>query len=254
MSTAQIAGQPRYAQVAQALIEDIQAGRYPVGTLLPTEQELCRQFDISRHTVREATGRLQSLGLVTRRPGIGTRVRSDRVSQRYVQVGDSVSDLYQYERDVTFSLKQVADVEAEGGIADLLGGASGQIWTRLQGLRSKRDAPSPIALTDIYVARSFRGVCDVVDDSGLPVWSLIEQRYGVSPAEVRQQIGAALLDEGAAALLRATPGDPALRVTRHYLNGSGATYLVAINLYPADRFTYSNTLRIESRAPGSRAG
>ena len=54
MSTAQIAGQPRYAQVAQALIEDIQAGRYPVGTLLPTEQELCRQFDISRHTVREA--------------------------------------------------------------------------------------------------------------------------------------------------------------------------------------------------------
>jgi DNA-binding GntR family transcriptional regulator len=249
LSTAAPAEEPRYAQVARALIEDIETGRYPVGSLLPTEQQLCRQFDISRHTAREATGRLQALGLVTRRPGIGTRVRADRVGQRYVQIGDSVSDLYQYARDVTFTLREVTEIEAEGEVAALLGSAPGQVWTRLQGLRAKRGEQAPVALTDIYITRSFRGVCDEVDNSGLPVWSLVEQRYGVSPTEVRQQIGAALLDDEAATLLWANTGDPALRIIRQYLNGSGETYLVAINFYPADRFTYTNALRIEALAP-----
>jgi len=33
--------QPRYRQVAQTLINEIQAGTYPVGDLMPTEMVLC---------------------------------------------------------------------------------------------------------------------------------------------------------------------------------------------------------------------
>ena len=49
----------RSAFAAQSLFEDIGSGRYAVGGLLPTEADLCRQFAVSRHTVREAyrTGR-----------------------------------------------------------------------------------------------------------------------------------------------------------------------------------------------------
>jgi len=57
MTRARVIGRPRYAVVTQALTEDITSGRYPVGTALPTELALCTQFDISRHTVREALRR-----------------------------------------------------------------------------------------------------------------------------------------------------------------------------------------------------
>ncbi len=69
-------GQPRYLLLAQDLIQDIDTGRYPVGSLLPTELELCEQFGVSRHTVREAVRRLREMGLVTRHQGIGTRVKA----------------------------------------------------------------------------------------------------------------------------------------------------------------------------------
>ena len=49
----------RYAQVARDLAEGIGNGRFPVGSLLPKELELCEQYAASRHTVRAAIRELQ---------------------------------------------------------------------------------------------------------------------------------------------------------------------------------------------------
>lgn len=236
---------PRYAVVAQSLTEDILSGRYPVGATLPTEQALCTQFNISRHTTREALRRLQAMGLITRRAGVGTLVKSNRIAQRYVHVGDTVSDLYQYAQDMVLSVLDVTDIEADTDTAALLGCPKGQAWAKLHGLRVVGVDAAPVALIDAYIARAYRGVLDDIEGAGLPMWSLIEARYGVTPAEVRQQITATTLNRAEAEKLRVNVGDPALQITRHYLTGAGETYEVAINLYPAERFTYSNTLRIE---------
>ncbi len=243
MTRARVIGRPRYAVVTQALTEDITSGRYPVGTALPTELALCTQFDISRHTVREALRRLQALGLVTRRAGVGTLVKSDRIAQRYVQVGDTVSDLYQYAQDTVFNVLASTDIEADIETATLLGCPKGQAWTMLHGLRVM--GALPVALSDVYIARAYRGILEDIEGVVLPIWSLIETRYDITPTEVRQQIMATTLNQDEAEKLQATVGDPALRITRHYLTDSSETYEVATNLYPADRFTYSNTLRIE---------
>lgn len=245
MSQSRIAGRPRYAVVAQALTEDILSGRYPVGATLPTEQSLCTQFDISRHTTREALRRLQALGLVTRRAGVGTQVKSNRIAQRYVHIGDTVSDLFQYAQDMVLNVLEVTDIEADTDTAALLGCAKGQAWSKLHGLRVVGADAAPVALMDAYIVRLYRGVLDDIEGAGLPLWSLIEARYGVSPFEVRQQITATTLGRSEAAKLHATEGEPALQITRHYLTDAAETYEVAINLYPAERFTYSNTLRIE---------
>ena len=245
MSKAHVIARPRYAVVAQALTEDILSGHYPVGASLPTEHALCIQFDISRHTTREALRRLQALGLVTRRAGVGTLVKSDRIAQRYVQVGDTVSDLYKYAQDMVLNVLGSTDVEANAETATLLGCPKGQAWTKLHGLRVTGADTLPVALIDVYIARAYRGILEDIEGVVVPIWSLIETRYGVTPAEVRQQIMATTLNQGEAAKLHATPGDPALRITRQYLTDSSETYEIAINLYPADRFTYSNTLRIE---------
>src|SRR6476620_2536124 len=68
--------QPRYARIAQALIEEIAAGKFPVGALIATEAELCERFEVSRNTARAALAILSDMGLVTRHAGIGTFVRS----------------------------------------------------------------------------------------------------------------------------------------------------------------------------------
>ncbi|WP_149808438.1 winged helix-turn-helix domain-containing protein, partial [Salmonella enterica] len=57
----------RYATVAKDLMAGIANGRYPVGSLLPTEHELCDLYGVSRHTVRAAIDQLLGQGLVSRR-------------------------------------------------------------------------------------------------------------------------------------------------------------------------------------------
>src|SRR4030081_1870042 len=45
---------PLYLQVVRALKDEIVGGVHPVGSQLPTEEELCERFSVSRYTVREA--------------------------------------------------------------------------------------------------------------------------------------------------------------------------------------------------------
>ena len=56
--------EPLYLQVVRALKEDIVSGVYPIGSQLPTEEELCERFSVSRYTVREALRRLREDSLV----------------------------------------------------------------------------------------------------------------------------------------------------------------------------------------------
>jgi GntR family transcriptional repressor for pyruvate dehydrogenase complex len=62
-------------RLAQALAEEIRAGRLAPGARLPTEVALTRQYEVSRTVVREAVSRLKSLGLVDSRQGSGVFVR-----------------------------------------------------------------------------------------------------------------------------------------------------------------------------------
>src|SRR6201985_3229058 len=55
---------PLYLQLVRALKEEIVSGVYPVGSQLPTEEELCERFSVSRYTVREALRRLREDNLV----------------------------------------------------------------------------------------------------------------------------------------------------------------------------------------------
>jgi DNA-binding GntR family transcriptional regulator len=71
-----VTNKPHFADIARNLIEGIISGRFPVGSLLPTELELCAQYATSRHTIRAALHELQQLGLVSRRKNVGTRVES----------------------------------------------------------------------------------------------------------------------------------------------------------------------------------
>jgi len=60
--------------VTAAIAEDICASRYPAGTLLPRENDLCELYGVSRTVIRESLKVLESKGLVRGKPRIGTTV------------------------------------------------------------------------------------------------------------------------------------------------------------------------------------
>src|SRR5690606_5950314 len=97
-------GQPRYRQLASALITDIRTDRIRVGDTMPGEHDLVDRFSVSRHTVREALRMLDDLGLIERRQGVGTVVRSRQTSESYLQKVRSPSELLKYPADARLSV------------------------------------------------------------------------------------------------------------------------------------------------------
>jgi len=63
---------PLYYQLAEKLREKIKDGEWAINTLIPSETELCKQYEISRGTVRQAISELIKSNLVYKNQGKGT--------------------------------------------------------------------------------------------------------------------------------------------------------------------------------------
>ncbi len=74
-SSTQPARRPRVRKnVTASIAEDICSERYPSGSTLPRENDLCTMYGVSRTVVRESLKVLESKGLVRGKPRIGTTV------------------------------------------------------------------------------------------------------------------------------------------------------------------------------------
>jgi DNA-binding LacI/PurR family transcriptional regulator len=68
---------PKHSEISKHLEMEIAAGKYREGDRLPSEVQLVKQFTVSRPTVARAMRDLEKQGLIDRRPGSGTYVRSN---------------------------------------------------------------------------------------------------------------------------------------------------------------------------------
>ncbi len=239
------AAQPRYLRLAQSLLGDIRNGAYPVGTLLPTESELCEKAEVSRHTVREAIRMLFDMGLVSRQPGVGTRVKASSPPSRYVQISGSIADLQNYVRDTRIEIREKRQVVADEALAGVLECRPGQQWLHMRAVRYVAEEESAIARVDIYIDPAHRDIVKNIGVLKVPIYTLIEQKYGERIVEVRQEISAVAISADDAKVLNVKSKSPGLMVTRRYFAADGRLLEVAVNLHPAGRFSYSTTLRME---------
>lgn len=232
---------PLYQTVAEQLSTAIQEGVHPVGSMLPTEAELCARFDVSRQTIREATRLLLQLGLVSRHQGVGTRVERATIAEQYVQRLGQLPDLWQYVKETRRKLLRVDDVPARSAKVPLPGDP-GAKWRMLEGLRFVGDERRPIAWTQLYVHPSYAAVTEEKDRDLVPIYSLVERRFGIKTQSVRQQISAVAIKGEMASVLRVSPGSPGLSVLRQYFSTDGAIFEVTISVHPADRYQYTMQL------------
>jgi DNA-binding GntR family transcriptional regulator len=66
---------PKYAQVVAEIKRRIENGRYPAGSLLPSEHQLVAEFKLSRPTIVKALGTLRYEGWIDTQQGKGSFVR-----------------------------------------------------------------------------------------------------------------------------------------------------------------------------------
>ena len=241
------ARRPLYHTVAERLSLAIREGSYRVGSLLPSEAELCAQFGVSRHTVREAIRRLQQAGLVASEHGIGTRVERDRVEARYVQTLASISDLWQYVKDTRRKLTGLSDVLPGLGRIELPGDPAVP-WRMLEGVRYLVKGRQPVSWTQIHVHPNYARIINRSTDDAVPIYSLIERRFGLRVGRVRQEIAALAIPADIAELLKVPAESPGLAIVRYYESETGEVFEATLSIHPGERYRYSMQLELAYRA------
>jgi DNA-binding GntR family transcriptional regulator len=232
----------RYQAIARFLTNAITSGRYPVGSTLPTEHELCEKFGISRFTVREALRQLREGGLVMRKPRSGTTVIAAQERSPFVQSLDSLDDLLQYAATTELRILHMRKTEIDSSIAAQIPIPTGQRWLFGIGIRFRKEDNQPAALTRVYINPAFGDIARRLKDRSSAIYKLIETHYDVVVTRVEQRIFAASLTREDALQLQAKIGSPVLRVIRSYYDKEGRLVTASDSLHPADRFSYAMTI------------
>lgn len=107
--------------VVQQIRDLISGSGLKVGDSLPTERDLCSQFNASRNTVREAMRILKAYGLVDVRPKIGATITDNRMTRAF--------ELFSF-NTMEISLKTFTDVQAFRSLMEV--GSADAILERLQ--------------------------------------------------------------------------------------------------------------------------
>lgn len=82
---------PLYKQIQQFFLDNIQQGNWKPEEKIPSENELSKQFNVSRITIKKALDELVESGLVYRIQGKGTFLASDYGSEPVIYEHKSVS-------------------------------------------------------------------------------------------------------------------------------------------------------------------
>jgi DNA-binding GntR family transcriptional regulator len=234
---------PLYRRVSTELRLAIEDGTHPVGSLLPTEAELSAQFNVSRHTVREAIRMLADLGLVTRRQGQGTRVAAVSPPANYVQTMRSLEELTQYALNTHFDIAEVGYTNLSEAEAEIVSTPPGSRWLRIVGTRWDGPRQTAICSTTVFTHMRFATLLQDVREAAGPIYDLIERRSGERIHEAIQEITAEPAPRKVSTALGIRQGSSMMRFVRRYLDASGAPMLVSINWHPAERFVYRMRLK-----------
>lgn len=211
------------------------SGEIPVGGRLPSEAELCRDYEVARTTVRQALNLLVQDGLVQKRMGAGSFACGNPASHGYIQgdIANAIRDLQRMGRNSTVALIAFGYQEALPEVRSALDLDAGELVQRSVRVRSMDGQPFSwlVAQVPERFGRSF----EPAELETATLLSLL-QRAGLEPASATQEISAVLASPDMATGLDTDVGSPLLALTRvvRGADGRGIEYLQAY--YRPDRY------------------
>lgn len=228
---------PRYAQIQKNLEQRLIDGVYPIGSLMPSEQELSTEFSSSRTTIREALRYLRERGYVERRQGVGTRVISDTTRSTFFQSFNSLDELFQVAIETYYVVMDIKTIVLEPELAELVGGLAGEEWILVNGIRWTEPGGKPICYVQSYVPKRFEHVVEQFSSHQGPFFKLLEHHAEDTIEEVVQEIRTLPMPVEFIRQLGLKPGSWSMQLLRRYVT-EGGVLIASFNWHPADQMTY----------------
>jgi GntR family transcriptional regulator len=239
---------PLYHQVETLLREKLGAGHYRSGELLPTDDDLCRQYGVSKITVRKAMQKLGADGLVVRARGRGTSVTERAVPSADLKMTCFLEDLIALGLPAEVRVLKSGPLAVRGAVAKALDVPAGTEVFSFQKLLAV--SGRPFALSTEFVLRHLGARLTPRDLRAGHLLRKLEERCGVRLRDAEQIIESSMANPDVAAHLGTSVGAPILVVTRTTRSTADRPVEHGISIYRGDRARFVVTQKRRARARG----
>jgi GntR family transcriptional regulator len=200
-------GIPKYIQLAKILRRKITAQEYAPDEQIPTEAALCREYGVSRITVREAVDMLARESLLYRRQGRGTYVARQKLRRNIARLYSFSSDMRELGMAPSSRVLALAREEADAEDAERLRlPAENRFVTRIRRVRCANETPVLIETTLIPDA-----LCPGLstrDLAGGSLYRYLTEDYHLALHHAEETYEAVILSRAEAQALGCDPARP----------------------------------------------
>jgi DNA-binding GntR family transcriptional regulator len=228
---------PLYLQVASTLRTAILRGIYPVASRIPTEEELCRRFNVSRHTIREALRQLRGDGLIASRPGSRPTVAAPPLpgaSEFFADEGG-----FDYMIGTRLAVEGADSITIGDELAREIDLPAGERWLCVKGYRVNADDGRATCWNEYYVKEEHGLVARLLPRHVGPVLPLLEDLFSLRATRITRSISAIPLPARQARTFNAKTGCAALKILTRCEAIDGGTILLNRSIHLDGTFSYS---------------
>jgi len=209
--------QKLYVQIYKILREKIENGEWSADTQIPTDDELCRMFEVSKVTVREAVHELVHEGYLKRQQGKGTFVIFPvphlgfmmRTRLTYMLNGQEVTGKKEIlVKDIREPSPDVKSVLKTGD--------------SLHFVRSKISVEGCTAIEELFVPLFEMPVLDAKDIVNRSFVNVLDEKGIKKVLRVDQVVEIQTIEKKLSGILNAITGSPALVLSRTFISSDGS--------------------------------
>lgn len=233
---------PLYTQLTSQIKAMIQSGDITVGTLLPSELELCEKLGISRSTVRQALSHLETEGYVVRRRGKGTYASKPKVKRKLSKLCSFTKHMSELGVDSASDLLEFAIVKSDD-VPELFG-YHGEAYKIV---RLRETDGLPFMIDTVYVPVKIAPDLKQEALVGRSLYDVVEGMTGSAPHCAVETYEVVKLDKQQTELLK-TQSQTAFLVKRTSKLVSGELFEIATMLIRGDRCRLEATLETDAVA------
>ena len=234
---------PYHYQLREIIRREIAASRWQRGDQLPSENQLCEMFQVSRTTVREALDALVNEGLLTREKGLGTFVADPKFLETWSGSAIGFSDsITQQGYLIETKVLELTTVPASLQVCRQLNLSMSSEVILLRRLRYIMK--QPILVVHSYMPVKLFPDLHKVDFATTSLYQAFRTAYDTPVWRVKRGIEAIAADETIAVLLHLVPGFPVMFIenTAYTRDGTPIEFYTAWRRGDKSRFQFEYSL------------
>ena len=228
---------PRYYQIFQDIYNKIDEGEYKNGDKLPSETELCKIYNVSRGTLREALKLLFQYGLLVREQGRGTFVTIHKIGQDVNKLMGFTSLMKSNNKKASGKIFEIHIKKPNPVVKQLMNLDDSEKIVRIIRLRYGDDKPLIIERS-YFTEKLFKPLLsyDLEQES---IYDLLYKHTHQKLGKAKQSIEATLATPTESELFNINVGSPLLLMTRLILLRDGTPFEYSKDLYRADKLKFT---------------